>query len=137
MRTCTPARALGGASSIAITPDGKNAYVAAAASDAVAEFARNPDTGALSFIGCISDDGMDRTCAKGNALRGPLAVVASPDGKHVYVAAAYSDSLLTFRRDSQSGPPHPDWLRNGLGSTAGLLRARPSDGRRGRPDADP
>jgi DNA-binding beta-propeller fold protein YncE len=103
VRTCTPARALGGASSIAITPDGKNAYVAAAESDAVAEFARNPDTGALSFIGCISDDGMDRTCAKGNALRGPLAVVASPDGKHVYVAAAYSDSVLTFRRDSQSG----------------------------------
>ena len=103
VRTCTPARALGGASSLAITLDGKNAYMAAAESDAVAEFARNPDTGALSFIGCISDDGTDRTCAKGNALRGPFAVVASPDGKHVYVAAAYSDSLLTFRRDSQSG----------------------------------
>ena len=105
VRTCASARgfALGGAAALAITPDGNNVYLAAPDADAVSEFARDPDTGALSFIGCVSDDGTDRMCAKGNALRGALAIVASPDGKHVYVSAASSDSVLTFARDNKSG----------------------------------
>jgi DNA-binding beta-propeller fold protein YncE len=103
VRTCTAARALGGAAALTITPDGKNAYLAAPDSDAVSEFARDADTGALSFIGCVSDDGTDRMCVTGNALRGADAIVASPDGKNVYVAAHDSNSVLTFARDSSTG----------------------------------
>jgi DNA-binding beta-propeller fold protein YncE len=101
--TCTGARGLGGASSIAVSPDGLNVYVAAAAADAVASLVRDPATGALKGIGCISDDGTDRMCDKGNALRGPSAVTVSPDGKSVYVAAADSSSVLTFARDPSTG----------------------------------
>ncbi|HET8529303.1 MAG TPA: beta-propeller fold lactonase family protein [Gaiellaceae bacterium] len=101
--TCTGARGLGGASSIAITPDGLNVYVAASAADSVTSFTRDPATGELKGIGCISDDGTDRMCAKGNALRGASAVTVSPDGKFVYVAAADSSSVLTFARDPSTG----------------------------------
>ena len=62
-------------------------YVAAAGADAVASTRRDPATGAFKGIGCISDDGIDRMCDKGNALRGPSAVTVSPDGKFLYVAA--------------------------------------------------
>ena len=103
VRTCAGARALGGAAGLAITPDGRNAYVAAADADAVSEFARDIETGSLSFIGCVSDDGTDRLCATGNALRGADAIVASPDGKNVYVAAGSSDAVLAFKRDSSTG----------------------------------
>lgn len=101
--TCTGARGLGGANSIAVTPDGLNVYVASAGADAVTAFTRDQATGALKGIGCISDDGTDRVCGKGNALRGASAVAVSPDGKFVYVAAPESSSVLTFARDSSSG----------------------------------
>jgi DNA-binding beta-propeller fold protein YncE len=101
--TCAGARGLGGASSIAISPDGLNVYVAAAAADAVTSLARDPATGALKGIGCISDDGTDRMCDKGNAIRGASAVTVSSDGKFVYAAAADSSSVVTFSRDPSTG----------------------------------
>lgn len=103
VKTCTAARGLAGATSVAVSPDGANVYLAAAGADAVTSFARDPATGALKGIGCISDDGSDRMCAKGNALRGPDFVVVSPDGRFVYAAAGDSDSVLTFSRDATTG----------------------------------
>jgi DNA-binding beta-propeller fold protein YncE len=103
IRTCVSPRAMNGARALALTPDGLNAYVAAAWSDAISEFKRDPATGLLASIGCISDDGTDRLCATGNALRGPDAIIASPDGKQVYVAAEDSNSVLTFNRDPATG----------------------------------
>jgi DNA-binding beta-propeller fold protein YncE len=103
VRTCTSARALGGASAIALSLDGENAYVAAYDSNAVVMFARDVTTGLLTQLGCISDDGHDRLCTTGNALRGAAAVVVSADGRHVYVAAAESGAVLTFVRDVETG----------------------------------
>jgi DNA-binding beta-propeller fold protein YncE len=103
VRTCVAARALTGAAAIALSPDGESAYVAAAESNAVVMFDRDPATGALAQLGCISDDGHDRLCTTGNALRGAAAVVVSGDGKHVYVAAASSNAVLTFARNAETG----------------------------------
>jgi DNA-binding beta-propeller fold protein YncE len=103
VRTCTSARALSGASAIAVSPDGENAYVTAYDSNAVVMFARDVTTGLLTQLGCISDDGHDRLCTTGNALRGAAAVVVSADGRHVYVGAAESGAVLTFVRDVESG----------------------------------
>jgi DNA-binding beta-propeller fold protein YncE len=36
-------------------------------------------------------------------LEGATAVVVSPDGKHVYVAAGESDALAVFTRDPATG----------------------------------
>ena len=103
VRTCTSARALSGASAIAVSPDGENAYAAAYDSNAVVMFARDVTTGLLTQLGCISDDGADRLCTTGNALRGAAAIVVSADGRHVYVGAAESGAVLTFVRDVETG----------------------------------
>ena len=66
-------------------------------------FERDVTTGLLKQLGCISDDGHDRLCTTGNALRGAAAVVDSADGRHVYVGAAESGAVLTFVRDVETG----------------------------------
>jgi len=103
VKTCTGMRALAGAASVAVSPDGENVYVASAEADAVVSFARDPGTGLLSPLDCISDDGTDRLCTTGNALRGAYSIVVAPDGKNVYVAAYNSNSVLTFARDPATG----------------------------------
>ena len=103
VKTCTGMRALAGAASIAVSPDGNNVYVASAEANAVVAFSRDPATGLLKPLGCISDDGTDRLCATGNALRGAYSILVAPDGKNVYVAAYNSNAVLTFARDPATG----------------------------------
>lgn len=83
---CTAARALQGPASltgsdaVATSPDGRNVYVAASASNAVAEFRRDAKTGALTqpggAAGCISAR-RNVGCANGPALRKPVSVAVS------------------------------------------------------------
>jgi DNA-binding beta-propeller fold protein YncE len=104
VRTCTNAFPLSSITQIAISPDGKNLYaVSGVGSNAVLSFARDVKTGLLTSLGCVSDDGHDRLCASGNALRGADAIVVSPDGQQVYVGTGRSDSVLTFNRDPDTG----------------------------------
>ncbi len=81
---------------VAVSPDGKNVYVAGWADDAVAVFARNPATGALSFVERQTHgvNGVD-------AMLAPWALAVSPDGAHVYVAGDHS--LTVFTRNQQTG----------------------------------
>jgi DNA-binding beta-propeller fold protein YncE len=101
--TCVGARALAGAAAVVVSPDGRNVYLASYGADAVVMFQRDPVTGALKGLGCISDDGTDRQCASGNALRGAGALAMTKDGRWLYVAAASSNSVLTFERDPATG----------------------------------
>jgi DNA-binding beta-propeller fold protein YncE len=103
VRTCTSARALAGAASVAVSPDGRNVYLASAEADAVVSFSRDAATGLLSPLGCISDDGTDRLCVTGNALKGAYSIIVAPDGRNVYVAAYNSNAVLTFDRDATTG----------------------------------
>jgi DNA-binding beta-propeller fold protein YncE len=86
---CSVGRAIGGPISIAVSPDGRNVYVASAASDAVSAFSRNRRTGALQQLsgtrGCISHRPGD-DCLVGRALNEPTSIAVSPDGQRVYVA---------------------------------------------------
>jgi DNA-binding beta-propeller fold protein YncE len=106
---CAHAKALLGASGVAVSPDGRNLYVAAEASDSVTAFEREPSTGALTQLGCISQngtngfDGTGGECADGKALDGARGVAVSPDGAHVYVAAAASNAVAVFSRDPATG----------------------------------
>jgi hypothetical protein len=76
-------------------------------SDAVATFARNAVTGALTQTagraGCVSEDGSDDVmalvCADGHGLLGALTVVVSPDGLNAYVASYISNALTVFTRE--------------------------------------
>jgi DNA-binding beta-propeller fold protein YncE len=103
---CTPGRALVAASSVAVSPDGHDVYVASLTSNAVAAFARDSATGALrqltGLAACTSQFGGDG-CQSGHALNGASSVAVAPDGKAVYVAAVFSNAIANFQRDPATG----------------------------------
>jgi uncharacterized repeat protein (TIGR01451 family) len=84
-----------------VSPDGKNVY-AAAFLGVLVEFTRNPSTGALTELGCVT--ATVSSCAVDTAAgaNNPRAITISPDGNYVYVATA-DNALVTFSRDPITG----------------------------------
>ena len=71
---CLPGTGLDGASSVTVSPDGQNVYVASEISSAVAVFDRAADgtlTQKRGPAGCISDTGAGRCCDGADARRRP------------------------------------------------------------------
>jgi DNA-binding beta-propeller fold protein YncE len=95
-----------GSRAIAVSPDGKNVYVASSQSDAIAIFKRSPRTGALTQPrgggGCIAAKGAGG-CAPAVALDGPNSVAISPDGHNVYATSRTSNSISVFSRNPSTG----------------------------------
>ena len=104
---CTDGNALSGVNSVAVSSDGKYVYATAFFSNAVAAFARDKTTGALTQLdgtaGCVSDTGTGGTCAVGTALANPNPLAVSKDGKSVYVPSETSDAVAVFARDKTTG----------------------------------
>ncbi len=109
---CGPARALKGpgpfmgSRAVAVSPDGRNVYVASSGSDAIAIFQRNPRNGALlqqpGTGGCIADKGAFG-CAKAVGLDGPNSIAISSDGSSLYVTSRASNSVTAFHRNKKTG----------------------------------
>jgi fibronectin-binding autotransporter adhesin len=103
---CATGAGLEGPNSVTVSPDGRNVYATSLDSDAIDVFARNPATGALTQAsggaGCIANVATTG-CTTGRALYGPDVVVASPDGRNVYVGAFKGSSLAVFTRDPTTG----------------------------------
>jgi DNA-binding beta-propeller fold protein YncE len=103
---CTTGRALDGADVVTVSPDGNNVYVGAFFGNAVAVFARNQSTGALTQPadagGCIVNT-PTAGCTTGLALAAPEGMAISGDGNNVYVATAVSNALVVFSRDPSTG----------------------------------
>jgi DNA-binding beta-propeller fold protein YncE len=124
---CAPGRGLELASGIAVSPDGKNVYVASSgAQGGVAIFRRNAGEGTLSQLagttGCVSAAGSGGKCARGRGLRLAQAVVVSPDGKAVYVLGS---DVAVFARDASTGAlAQLDGSSGCIGSSAGCSSAR-------------
>ena len=110
--SCGSARALKGAGvgfgsrAIAVSPDGRNVYVAASKSNAIAIFRRDPKTGRLTQpkgpAGCIASQGAGG-CAPAIGLEGPNSVAVSPDGRSVYATSRGASSLTVFARNPKGG----------------------------------
>jgi DNA-binding beta-propeller fold protein YncE len=91
----TDGKGLTGALDTAVSPDGRNVYVAAVNDDSIAEFTRKAD-GTLGQLDppndCIADPSNDgtSTCTDGADATGlvlPQAIAVSPDGQNVYAIA--------------------------------------------------
>ncbi len=109
---------LDGATAVALSPDGKNVYVASADDDALAVFSRDAGTGALTFVMRVKDGFGDLDLG---TIDGPVAVTVTPDGAQVMVAGALSDTLATFARDAGTGAVAlQQVMRDGVGGVDGL-----------------
>jgi DNA-binding beta-propeller fold protein YncE len=126
-RGCGSARALKGpgvgfgSRAIAVSPDGRNVYVASSKSNAIAIFRRNAKTGKLTQpkgpAGCIASQGPS-SCATAVGLDGPNSVAVSPDGRNVYVTSRGASSLTVFSRNPKGGGLTQ--LPAGFGCVSGL-----------------
>jgi 6-phosphogluconolactonase (cycloisomerase 2 family) len=103
----------------AISPDGRWLYLVSGSfhGSVVARFSREPLSGALTYVDCLTGDtdpgptgvlactpipGATRD-GYGSGLNEPNGIVISPDGRHVYVTAGLDESLTTFARDPATG----------------------------------
>jgi DNA-binding beta-propeller fold protein YncE len=109
---CGKARALQGpgpfmgSRAIAVSPDGRNVYVAASRSNAITVFRRTLGNGALVQLpgtaGCIASKAAEG-CARAIGLGGVNSIAVSPDGRNVYATARGSDAVTAFHRASATG----------------------------------
>ena len=52
---------------------------------------------------CVSDNSTGGGCVEGVALDGASAVALSPNGRSVYVVSAFSDAVVVFDREVETG----------------------------------
>jgi DNA-binding beta-propeller fold protein YncE len=117
-KACGQGRALKGAGpgvgsrAIAVSPDGRNVYVAASGADAIAVFDRNAVTGALAQPqgkgGCVAapivgNKAKGDGCGVAIGLIGPNSVQVSPDGRTVYATSRTGSSITAFHRNRKTG----------------------------------
>jgi len=100
---------------VAVSPDGRNVYVVGYNDADVAEFQRNAD-GSLAPLAspneCIADSNAEGSCPNtiATGLLHATAIVVSPDGKNVYVAATDindSGTIAEFARNPTDGSLTP------------------------------
>jgi 6-phosphogluconolactonase (cycloisomerase 2 family) len=105
---CQEAGGIAGAAGVAVSPDGRDVYVAAPISEAVSSFRVQPD-GTLSQTGCLQrvpserEDGLppDKRCVAATALWEPRVVAIAGDGNTVF--AGGDDTITSYRRDPATG----------------------------------
>jgi DNA-binding beta-propeller fold protein YncE len=115
------AAGLDGASGVAVSGDGRHVYVASDSSDAIAVFRHDALTDGLTKGGCIQDEGRG-DCGSGGGdmaagLDGATGVAVSGDGKTVYVASSFADTIGAFTRDATSGGLSPGGCIENTGGT--------------------
>jgi hypothetical protein len=86
---------LGGPASLALSVNGKSLYVGAEWSDAIARFDRNPGSGAIAWVGCLtgekkvgpSGSGACHSTRNNSALPPPSSMALGDGGRSLYVAS--------------------------------------------------
>ena len=108
---------LGGADGVAVSPDGKNVYVAGRADDAVVAFQRDAaSAGGLTFVEAQRDGDGPVT-----GLLEPSSVTVSPDGKNVYATGYLSGTVVVFARNDVTGTlAYVETKMQGQGGVNGL-----------------
>jgi DNA-binding beta-propeller fold protein YncE len=103
---CADGHGLTGAAWVALSGGGNSVYVASNTANAVVRLVRNTTTGAITqpagTAGCISETGAG-PCADGHALKGPITLSVSSDGKSLYGAAHFSHAVVRLDRSTTTG----------------------------------
>jgi uncharacterized repeat protein (TIGR01451 family) len=103
---------LDGASSVAVSSDGRTVVVSAAGANSLVVFGFDPDADTYRFEQKLTS-GLDGVAG----LLGAEHVVISADDRRVYVAAPGSDAIALFRRDTDTGLlAFVERVRDGLGT---------------------
>jgi hypothetical protein len=104
---------------LAVSPDNSSLYVTVLGESGVARFDRDPTTGALEYMDCISGEDGHPVCTElpsatpfgtDSGLRDVEGLAISPDGKSLYTAGGAQgdgngdDSVAYFERDTTAGP---------------------------------
>jgi DNA-binding beta-propeller fold protein YncE len=120
---CAAARGISAPEEVLVSPDGRHVLVAGSRSNSVAVLRSGPDglSQADGAAGCISQGG-DEGCAAGRALRGPVDLAISPDGRTVYTASSVSDGIAALRRDRTTGALSQSPSRGGCVSQGARAR---------------
>ena len=84
---CITAPLLGGADGVAVSPDGRWVFVAAARSGAVSAYQRDTANGQMTRVSCVSDTGSDGLCENAAGLRGVADITMTPDGRKLLAVA--------------------------------------------------
>ena len=107
---CEQVNRLGGATGVAVSPDGENVYVVTRDSRSIVGFDRDAGSGALTPVagtgGCVKELAPFVGCADGRGLSGATDVVVTPDGLHVFVSAGVaggSDAIAVLDRNPATG----------------------------------
>jgi hypothetical protein len=100
---------------LAMTRDGRSIYVTSRGDDGVLEFRRSARTGSLSYKRCHSGDldaaggdpclsaGVPAAFGADSGFDAAEGIVASRDGRSVYVSTANDSSVVEFRRNRSNG----------------------------------
>ncbi len=103
---CTDGRALDYPHGLVVSADGRFLYVASVGSSALAAFARDPATGALTQLagtaGCVSAVGAVG-CSASTSMEGPIDLAIAPNGRRLLVAAYNSSAVVAFARNPDTG----------------------------------
>jgi len=83
---------------LVVSPDGAAVYVTGTSDDAIVVFARDSDTGALTWQTALFDGqgGID-------GIATPTALAVDPAGAHLYVAGAADGAIATFQIEAGTG----------------------------------
>ena len=88
---------------IALSPDGKHAYVADEGSSKIVVFRAQTTDGAKSNALGFASSFDNASLSANNAITTPFQVAVSADGRNVYATGLQGDSIATFKRDSEDG----------------------------------
>jgi DNA-binding beta-propeller fold protein YncE len=98
---CSFGRALSAPEGLAVSPDGRNVYVAAFRTGAIAVLDRGK-AGSVAqkpgSAGCLAPRSVSG-CTPARALKGVSSIALSPDGRHLYSTSYESDAVDVFRRN--------------------------------------
>ena len=91
---CKPAKALGAAREVVVSPDGRGVFVLG--TDYLAAFRRDPASGTLTQTGCAESFLTYKSCTEVRGLSGARGMAVSSDARSIYVANAAENVVAVF-----------------------------------------